>query len=393
MPKKYLSIKRNDSAKQLEQYYLDPDLGKYILRFPSKIQWGGSIGQSASLTQLIATWASRCDTPSLKLFMSPDESQTHVNFLSSLHGLSAVYFSDQVSGEKSESNIRHKMLKQAFPRIDAMWKRDYKKVSKRRTVELVSVVGAQREFLPALYSRQPTVEDLLDRQRHGQLVSSSQQMTGIFLKCMKLLNVPYRSASLISPLSNNELIGELLYEAFRNTAEHAYLTEDGGMPYRGLRCILFKIHSIDRERVRELTPFSMVRSDADKYFDHIESLRREYSRKRVDFLEISILDSGPGFAATMHQSTPDLDETALVASCFESHKSRKLGGNSGLGLYRILSAVKNLDGFIRIRTSTCEAFFCASGEADENSILKPKIYGQFAMVVGTLLTVSIPIVY
>lgn len=390
MPRKYLSIKRDDNAKQLERYFIDPDLGKYVLRFPSKIQWGGSIGQSASLTQLVATWASRCDTPSLKLFMSPDDSQTHVDFLSRLHGLSAVYFSDQVLGEKSDSNIRYEMLKKAFPRIDAMWKRNYEKVSKGRTVELVSVVGAQREFLPALYCNQPKVEDLLDRQRHGQLVSSSRQMTGLFIKCMKLLNVPTRSESLII---NNELVGDLLYEAFRNTAEHAYLKEDGRMPSRGLRCILFKIHSIDRERIRELTPFSMVRSDADKYFDHIVSLQREYSRKKVDFLEISILDSGPGFAATMNQSTPDSDETALVARCFESHKSRKLGKNSGLGLYRILSAVKNLHGFIRIRTSTCEASFCALDEADENSILKPKIFGKFAMVVGTLLTISIPIVY
>ena len=157
--------------------------------------------------------------------------------------------------------------------------------------------------------------------------------------------------------------------------------------------MLFKIHSIDKKRIQELAPFSMARPDADNYFDHIVSLQREFSRKNVDFLEISILDSGPGFAATMRQSTPDLDETALVARCFESRKSRKLGGNSGLGLYRILSAVKNLDGFIRIRTSTCEASFCALDEPDDNSILKPKIYGQIAMVVGTLLTVSVPIAY
>ena len=393
MTRKILSIKRTDSAEELEEHLNNPVLGNYTLRIPTTVKWGGSISQSASLAQFISTWAQRADDPSLNLFATKNEDKTQLELVTSLHGLSAVYFSNVVTGGKSDKNIRYEMLEKAFPRMDAMWNRDYQNVSKGRRIDLISIAGAQREFLPALYCRIPRPEDLLDRQRHGHLIRSEQQMTGLFQNCLKCLRIPYRSKPLLQTLFNDNLIGDLLYEAFRNTAEHAYLTERGQVPKRGLRSVSFKIHSVDRKSIRILSPFSTFIERTDTYFEHVLSLQREYSRNNIDFLEISILDSGPGFAATMRKSAPNKKEKELVSRCFEINTSRKPGENSGFGLNRILSAVKILNGLFRVRTSTCEVSFCCLDEPDEDSHLKPTVIGEAAMVAGTLITVCIPIAY
>ena len=393
MSKKILRLQNTDNAKELERYFEDSDIGKYDLRLPSKIKWGGYVGQSASIAQFVATWADKCEKPSLQL--KEYNSEELIPLISRLYGLSSVYFSDQVWLDQSNKNYRYDMLSKAAPRFIAMWKRDYQNVSRGRSIELISVVGAKREFLPALYSDQPTIEDLLDRERHGQLISSSLEMASLFSECIKCINVPHHRKRLISKLKNKELIGELLYEAFRNTAEHAYLKENGEIPRKGLRCVLFNIISIEKTRIQECSPLSFERSEAIQYFNTVSRLKREreFPRKKIDFLEISILDSGPGFAATMRQFSPDSDEKTLVARCFEKHQSRKIGGDSGLGLYRILSAVNELNGFIRVRTSTCEASFFALRNSVDRSFLQPKIREQLAVVVGTLVTVSIPIAY
>ena len=135
------------------------------------------------------------------------------------------------------------MLERVSPRIEAMWKQDLEELKQSRTIEFISVVGARREFLPALYPDSLTFEDLVDRQNHGKKVSSKYEMNYLFLECMNKLSAPIETNRFISKLSNNELVGQLLHEAFRNTAEHAYLTIDGKIPKKGLRSISFHIIS------------------------------------------------------------------------------------------------------------------------------------------------------
>lgn len=395
MSNKVLHLKSTDNAKQLEQHFENSDLGKYDLKLPRKIKWGGYVGQSASIAQFVATWASQCEKPSLQLNDLSDNFKNLDPFISRLYGLSGIYFSDQVWIDQSHKNFRYKMLLKAAPRFKAMWNRDYLNVSRGRSIELISVVGAKREFLPALYKRQPTLKNLLDREQHGQLICSSPEMASLFSKCMEYINVPHQMKSLMLKPNYKKLIGDLLYETFRNTAEHAYLTENGEKPRNSLRCILFDIISIEKARVQECSPLSIELCESIQYFKNVARLEKDKKipRKKIDFLEISILDSGPGFAATMRHLRPGSEEKTLVAHCFEKHQSRKIGEDSGLGLYRILFAVKKLNGFIRVRTSTCEASFFSLCEFDDKSDLRPKISEKLAMVVGTLVTVSIPIAY
>ncbi len=393
MTKKYLSVKRKDNFEQFESYLTDPNLETYILRLPNDIYGGGGVGRSSALTQLIATWADRSDSPRLESYIDSNRFDKYKDFVSNLHGLSAVYFSNHVSGKDSNDNIRYKVLKTATSRIHAMYLTQLEDVVKKRDLELISVLGAKREFLPALYRHRPSISELLDRQRHGNVISSSENMNDLFLHCMDSLKFPPRSEAYIEQLAHKNRIGKILHEAFRNTAEHAYLTTKGDFPRRGLRCIVFKINTVSRENFSNGSQFSSKFQTTDSYFEKLANLKRTYTRKHIDILEISILDTGPGFAKTIKSSSSDLDNSELVARCFKIRQTRKLGKNSGYGLNRILSTVKELNGFIRFRTSNCEAVFTSEDNFDENFDPRKFINGNLANVVGTLLTICIPLAY
>lgn len=393
MTKHELKIHPSVDSNDIEKYLARSDLGNCDLVLPLKINWGGTVGQSASIAQFIATWAHNCDSPNLKLNVSQDDSHKLKGLVSRLHGLSGVYFSECVQEVKMSSDIRYNMLVHAVDRFIAMWQRDYLNVAKGRKIELISVVGAKREFLPVFYKRQPTINDLFDREKHGRLIVSPEEMTSLFDSCIKSVKVPIASIRQFSKQKIANSIGVLLYEAFRNTAEHAYLNELGEIPAKGLRCVLIDYVEIGANEIQDINPLSRSSNEQYVYFDNIATRQRKANRKKVFFVEISILDSGPGFASSMNNSSDTTSDVASVMSCFEKHRSRKSGDFSGLGLPRILAAVQELNGFIRFRTSTCEASYFASDENRTESNIVPQVESKLAQVVGTLITVCFPVTY
>ncbi|MYG14711.1 MAG: hypothetical protein F4171_18240 [Gammaproteobacteria bacterium] len=135
----------------------------------------------------------------------------------------------------------------------------------------------------------------------------------------------------------------------------------------------------------------MRHPDLDRYFDRLHQRTNKLGRKLVFMLELSVLDTGPGFAATMRQRPDaDTDDIQCITECFVDYASSKPGPNSGLGLGRLLRQVRALDGFIRFRTSTAEAVFAGSS-AQRDSSPMPHIAGDLPKVVGTVLTIAIPL--
>ncbi len=394
MANSVLELSPTVSASQIESHLINADLSNYDLELPQKIHWSGTVGQSASIAQFIATWARSCESPVLKLKTSQSDSHKLTGTVSRLFGLSGVYFSERVYCKESNEDFRYRILKFAANRFIAMWKKNYSDVAKGRKIELISVLRANREFLPALYHRCPTPEELLDREKHGKLIVGPHEMSALFEKCLEAIKLSKSGKTLIQETNVSNSVGELLYEAYRNTAEHAYLDIDTGeIPRKGLRCVLFDLVQIDRERIQEIEPLSRTSDESKEYFRRVASRGLDSTRTKVEFIEISILDSGPGLAATMCDSSTDLDDVTLVRRCFEKHQSRKGGEFSGLGLFRILSSVNDLNGFIRLRTSSCEASYFASSSDNSSLGLEPQIIGNLANVVGTLLTISFPVVY
>ena len=394
-----LVVRKDDGVAQFEQYLKDPYLDQYVLKLPNDIRESGSIGRSASLTQLILTWSKRSENPSTETYLEPDDVSKYEKFVSRLHGFAATYFSHRVTGQSSDKDIRDDLLTQASPRIKAMSSKQLEKTSRGRNIEFVFVKGARNEFHNVFYTQTPQYLNLLDRQYHGQLIVSAKEMDSFLTACLEHLQVQWRT-SRVETLKNYFYqpeegdFGVLLYETFRNTAEHAYLKRDGTMPDKNLRCFMISVQQVSRNQFNESNILSIKRPEARKYFDEVSQLSSAYERKNIQLLEMSIFDSGPGFAATIATPTDATDDDiALVARCFRKHQTAKLGSGSGTGLFRVLESVKELGGFIRFRTSTTESFFASSECFDPE--MDPRFYisGELAHVEGTVLTVGIPLVF
>jgi hypothetical protein len=234
----------------------------------------------------------------------------------------------------------------------------------------------------------------MDREKHGQLIRTHRELNKFIELCFRNLNIEKQFRKYL--LRVDLPFGLLLAEVFRNTAEHAYLRVDGGRCSPNMRCVKIAKTLGSRERLSEMTTSApQSRESAKAYFSCAAQRKSSSDGAKVPFLEFSIFDSGPGFAATISKN--DLleiaDERAAVARCFEKHRSAKPSPASGLGLHKMLGVVHDLGGFMRLRTSSVEAFYAAHDGFNPEMDAQNFVHGGLARVAGSLVTVGIPITY
>lgn len=399
MPKTPLLIQREYGLQDFERLLQRPDLGNHVLALPKSIRDGGMLGRSASLAQLVLTWAQSGEAPHrTQTFIESGNVENYVDFVSTLYGFTAAYFSDSAGARNSDSNIRRDLLRHSASRIEAMSQSDLAHTAKGRKVEFILARGAKNEFHRLLYKRTPTLAEIRDREKHGDLVSRPVGMSNLLRLCVHKLKLR-SSSSLMSILNQNkDPFGQILHESFKNTAEHAYYDLDGNLPRRAMRSVTIAVQQVPRDAFDPAMIMSSPRPEARDYFQKIMNWEDPISpRKHITVLEISILDSGPGFAKTIGWTTASeeyipFDDIHLVAQCFKKHQTAKMGPSSGVGLNRLLKAVHDLNGFVRFRTSTTEAFF--AGGSGYDPMMEPTefIQGKLAEVKGALLVIGLPIV-
>ena len=387
-----LSVRRHDGVREHDQYMLAAQRGTAALKIPRSISHAGALGRSVSFAQLIATWASTSSERRILTSLPADGRDDLDEFVSRLHGLSAAYYADQITAEDGKTNLRKLLLRAATPRIRAMADRKFASTARGLLTELVFVHRAQRQFHSAVYWREPTQADLMDPQRHGELVVPPREMNALVVNVLQEQVRP-RDFKRIEPLLDRRdfRLGHLLHETFRNTAEHGYLDLNGGIPPRGLRCILIAVRHTRPEELEPRALLSAEHPHTDEYLDVLRARASRGPRRLLHILEISVLDTGPGFIATIapHRDA-NVKDSDRVAECFLDHVSSKRGPNSGLGLGRVLSHVRELDGFLRVRTSTTEAFFSSLSDT-RGSQPAPHVVGNLVKATGTALTIAVPL--
>lgn len=393
---KNLFIGKSDEILDFERYLGLKDLGQRILRLPNNIYEAGSMGRSVALAQLIVSWSKQSTEPTLRLYFNTNNAAAFDYFSSTAHGLTAAYFSQNTRGTESQEDIRLKLLASALPRIEAMANQQLQATSKGRKIEYLFVHHAKNQFHYPFYVRTPRPEELLDRQSHGQLIGSPEQLNLFLRTCLKTIgarrsNKQWQSLEQYLGI-NNGPFGTLIHEIYRNTAEHAYLEQDGRIPYKGIRCFLLAFQEVSREHLQEAKLLSIPRPQAIRYFQNLSKLSLDHQRKHVGLLEVSILDSGPGFAATMSPHAVGSVEE-VVASCFRKHRTAKIGSTAGMGLFRALHAIQSMGAFMRVRTSTAEAFYASSSEFHPDMDPLKYTSGGLPMISGTLITIGIPLAY
>ena len=383
-----LSIRQRDGVREFERHMAAVQRGDRILKVPRVLAGAGSLGRAVSFAQLVATWANSSSQRLVRTTLSAGSHDDLMSFVSRLPGLSVTYFSDRVESADG-IDVRESLARAAGPRLRAMANRDYALTAKGRLAELVFLTRARLQFHSAVYRRAPDLKERKDPELHGKLIVDAEEMNAFIVNVLHALRVVRRDMGRLRPLLHGDDIplGRLLHETFKNTAEHAYIAGDT----EGLRCILiapWRLH------YKELQPAAFVSGDhpkTDEYFARLRNRRARASRALVFVLEFSVFDTGPGFARTI-QRAKQCEDVDAVRQCFLKGVSSKPGPNSGLGLSRVLDLVWHLDGFVRIRTSTAEAFYSAL-TPDQGSERTPHIVGDLPQTTGTALTIGVPLAF
>ena len=390
-----LSVRREDGVRDHDQYMLAAQRGNAALKIPRDISHEGALGRSVSFAQLIATWASTSSEQHILTSLPADSHGDLNKFVGRVHGLAGAYYADRITAEDGKTNLKKLLLEAAAPRIRAMGDRKYVDTALGPLTEFVFVQGARSEFHSVAYLEKPAKAVLRDREGHGKLIVPPHEMNALVHGVLKE-QLFRRDFERIERLLSSCLLGHLLHETFRNTAEHAYLDLDNRTPPKGLRCILIAARRANPAILSSRALVSTEHPHTDRYFELLRDRANPNSdnpksRSLVFILEISVLDTGPGFSETI---APHLDANAentdRVTECFRDHVSSKRGPNSGLGLGRVLSHVRELDGFLRVRTSTTEAFFSSLSNT-RSSQLAPHVVGNLAKATGTALTIAVPL--
>lgn len=401
-----LLIKKNLSLADIEEHLHLSDLGERALLIPHDLSEGGALGRSMQFAQFLLTWSRRGKESNVFTYLKEEDEETHKRFASRAYGLAAIYYADKVVSDRGKgADIRWSLLKSAKPRIQAMHEADLDKTAHGGTViEFAFIEGAKRHFHGALYAKAPTAADIADAELHKRCIRKAAEcnrmlhdwLSHLRIKTEVIQNLLEEYAPSDKALDSTEdgTLGRVLSEAFENTCLHAYRNVDGTKFERNFRCVkLAKHHTVGREHVRNFDLSSdQARQDSESYFNNLANSDQGYGRKNIEFLEFSILDSGPGFTASIRNAMSAIDnDVEVVARCFAPNVSSQIQDSAGKGLYRILYAIHTLGGFLRLRTDTVEAFFCSTDQFTPNMPATEFVHGDLARVEGSLITVGIPL--
>lgn len=163
-----------------------------------------------------------------------------------------------------------------------------------------------------------------------------------------------------------EALATIFAETFKNTHDHAREDIDGSdletsvraiyARYYPLQAVLNNIASVPADGVTQAERY--VRSFAPRTVK--PGVRAPDLPAVSGFLELSILDSGPGMAARwLRRPVHDLDprlQLEAVLQCFGKGRTTTTSPGRGFGLWKVLNSLIGLRGFISVRTNGIHAF-------------------------------------
>jgi hypothetical protein len=391
-----ISFTQASNLLEIEDAYasINGDGGTYV-KIPTSLRFGGGFGIHASFFQFFALWSRVQSKPILRLHSSAIAANGIATLAREPHGIAALYFAPLIEDAERHVIPTREGLAHAVNRIQAMQSGDYLNTMHGRGTFLACFAGAQNEFLRPFYSKGKS-DSLRGREDFSRL--TEQLVTACAPNAMHQL-----SARHIAAISN------LVYELFRNTDEHAQSDEAGKPYHRNMRGLMVKYTSfsgdtIGAETAGEDMPqkMFMLRTLSNQKV-RVDESGRPRAASDAAFLEMTVFDTGPGLVRRWlgkndpGKSLDDIDvesEVRVVQQCFEQHATTKDSQVSGHGLSLVLSALKELNAFLRLRTGrVCLVQDFSALNASPQFIPKHWLRGrhQLEKVAGASYSIIIPL--
>jgi hypothetical protein len=338
-------------------------------------------GAEASLVQLIVTWAQRARPRRLETFIASPEDEQIVDFVRRLTGLAAALCADEITGVTPGVEVTQAVIAAALARLDQLGGQRPAVAYRGPSAEIVCADHIGRGAPYLLYQRSP---------KGGFELRSRENFRALAVWLLR------RAASkeyleTLDPIAS-DAIGGMLYEAFKNTEDHALVNVRGDLLTKSIRALKtnrFGIVPADLMRIVE---------DSPPLAKYCASLTAQAGGVQTHLFELSVLDSGPGFAAAWTgrplDELSDAEEECAVRECF-GRGSTKGGSRFGEGLPHVLRMLRRERGFLRLRTGRISLF--ADYSHPEEPLEAPALQrfrperDELAPVAGSLLTLIIPL--
>lgn len=158
-----------------------------------------------------------------------------------------------------------------------------------------------------------------------------------------------------------EALTTILAETFKNTHDHARRDVDQSDITPGVRGIFAQYTSIQQIEAQSTKATSESLTPAQRYARYFiprkvpKGVRLPETPKVDGVLELSVFDSGPGMAAQwLRRSVMDVpinEQLEAVMACFAKGQTSTTTQGRGYGLAKVLIRLRDLHGFISIRTN------------------------------------------
>ncbi len=372
------SLEDFETAMSSVHAHRDQDIGVFATALDKR---RGALRDAAFL-QLILTWARLSPKANIHLLSNTGVSADGV--VNEACGYSVGIAAMALAGGvivNGEEVPRALALGPATERMEAAYQGRFDQLMKGRTVDLLVVSGARRQYVKPLFSG-PSPRDIRDK------VELKGTVRALAVRAASLQTLAIDEAT-VSALAT------LTHELVENMQEHA--TEDAnGKAYR---------------RHVELVSaswLSFAEEESQNDLTANASLRRYWARhaasqpgdRKVAGVCFSFLDSGPGMAARLTgKEVFELsfeEERFALRECLRLRVSSKKEHGTGGGLEAVLTQVSQANGFVRIRSGRQAIFrsFAPGDELDdvcENFEDWYEEKSELLRVAGTLISVFIPL--
>lgn len=302
-----------------------------FLQLPKELkhQQGGGV---AALAQLLITWARQREGPVKAWLTEPQEIQ---DFVRQLPGLVASLTAKQITSGKDGTDLSAIASRDASERIAIMQHRKPHPAFRGRVCEIVCADHIGYDTPYAFYH--PGDRRVREREEFDKLAQW-------------LLNKTILTDSYHKNLPNDlaPRLGGMVYELIKNTEEHGRIALSGDQLPFSLRGLRTQHHALTPQALQRVT---------DKYPKlkaFCDSLQPPREASQVHFFELSVFDSGVGFASSWTGRAIDSlgveEERDAVLRCFLKGETTKGSRRFGQGLSQVLGLLQELGGFLRLRT-------------------------------------------
>lgn len=336
-------------------------------------------GADAAVVQAIITWAQRSARRQISTFM--DEPTQADKFVQRLPTLVAGLCARVVAARNGDTNLTTPFRKAALNRLDVLQGVRPRGAFRGPSAEVVCADHLGRSA-PYLFS----VPD----ERGGARLRPRENFKTLARWLLDLVvPKPYRNDF---DLEASDAIGAMLFELFKNTEDHALVDAGNDLLEISIRGLATKHHSLSPDILVEIV------QDYTPLASYCETLAPPEGAVHTHIFELSVFDSGPGFATSwtkraLHALTLEEEEQA-VRRCF-GVGSAKGHDRFGQGLPHVLKLLQKQRGFLRLRTGRLSFYADFSKPDVEGDLTALQRYDSddgdaLGAVSGSLLTILIP---